>query len=46
MNLDPVDRYTDDELWQALNNAHLTNFVETLPAGLNYECGEGGHNLR
>ena len=46
MNLDPFDRYTDDELWVALEHAHLRDFVSSLPAGLNYEVGEGGQNLR
>jgi len=46
MNLDPFDRYADDELWIALEHAHLRDFVATLPAGLNYEVGEGGQNLR
>ncbi|KAK2159275.1 hypothetical protein LSH36_155g02029 [Paralvinella palmiformis] len=45
MNLDPFDRYADDELWIALEHAHLRDFVATLPAGLNYEVGEGGQNL-
>lgn len=45
MNLDPFERYADEELWQALQHSHLKDFVESLPAGLNYECGEGGQNL-
>ena len=46
LNLDPLDKYSDDVLWPALEHAHLKEFVQSLPAGLNYECGEGGHNLR
>lgn len=45
MNLDPTGRHTDDELWNALNLAHLHSFVAELPAKLDYECGEGGQNL-
>jgi len=45
MNLDPFERYTDEEIWQALAHSHLRDFVEGLPAGLSYECGEGGQNL-
>lgn len=45
MNLDPVNQYTDEEIWKSLFNAHLKNFVESLPARLEYECGEGGQNL-
>ena len=46
MNLDPFDKYTDDELWGAIELAHLKDFVSSLPAGLTYEVGEGGQNLR
>ena len=46
MNLDPFDKYTDDELWFALEHAHLKDFVTNLAHGLNHECGEGGQNLR
>lgn len=46
MNLDPFDEHTDQVLWSALENAHLKSFVEGLPTGLHYECGEGGQNLR
>ncbi|XP_005096296.1 multidrug resistance-associated protein 1 [Aplysia californica] len=45
MNLDPFDEFSDATLWSALENAHLKSFVETLPTGLNYECGESGQNL-
>ena len=46
MNLDPFDKHTDEELWQALEHAHLKTFVQGLTAGLQYECTEGGENLR
>ena len=46
MNLDPFERYTDEEIWLALEQSHLRDFVEGLPARLSYECGEGGQNLR
>ncbi|KAK3097219.1 hypothetical protein FSP39_007607 [Pinctada imbricata] len=45
MNLDPVDDYTDQELWTALEHAHLKSFVQGLPAKLEYDCGEGGQNF-
>uniref|UniRef100_A0A336LVT7 CSON001445 protein n=1 Tax=Culicoides sonorensis TaxID=179676 RepID=A0A336LVT7_CULSO len=45
MNLDPFEKKTDDELWAALENAHLKSFVKGLPAGLNHEIKEGGENL-
>ena len=46
MNLDPFEKHSDEELWQALEHAHLKNFVQGLTAGLQYECTEGGENLR
>jgi len=46
MNLDPFDAYSDEQIWQALEHAHLKQFVRSLPAALHYECGEGGQNLR
>lgn len=46
MNLDPFDEYSDVQLWQVLEHAHLKKFVSEIEAGLLYECGEGGSNLR
>lgn len=46
MNLDPFDAYSDEEVWRALELAHLNNFVSGLPGKLHYECSEGGENLR
>ena len=46
-NLDPFGKYTDDEIYRALELAHLKTFVlDKLTAGLDYECSEGGKNLR
>ncbi|KAM4697381.1 multidrug resistance-associated protein 1-like isoform 2-T2 [Rhinophrynus dorsalis] len=45
MNLDPFDKYSDEEIWSALELAHLKNFVSGLPDKLNHECSEGGENL-
>ncbi|KAK7488019.1 hypothetical protein BaRGS_00020764, partial [Batillaria attramentaria] len=45
MNLDPFDQYTDEQIWRAVEHAHLKKFVTETPAGLGYECGEGGANL-
>ncbi|GAV06011.1 hypothetical protein RvY_16054-1 [Ramazzottius varieornatus] len=45
MNLDPFDTYTDDEIWNALVNAHLRTFVTSLPDGLQHLIAEGGENL-
>lgn len=46
MNLDPLENYADSELWQVLECAHLMPFVRENPKKMDYECGEGGHNLR
>ncbi|XP_029456115.1 canalicular multispecific organic anion transporter 2 isoform X2 [Rhinatrema bivittatum] len=45
MNLDPFDKYSDDDIWMALELAHLKKFVNNQPSKLNYECSEGGENL-
>ncbi|XP_076020047.1 multidrug resistance-associated protein 1-like [Genypterus blacodes] len=45
MNLDPFDIYSDEELWKALELAHLNSFVSTLPGNLDHQCCEGGENL-
>ncbi|XP_048728231.2 multidrug resistance-associated protein 1-like [Ostrea edulis] len=45
MNLDPMSKYTDQTLWEVLEHAHLKDFIQTLPTGLEYDCGEGGQNL-
>ncbi|XP_059835356.1 multidrug resistance-associated protein 1 isoform X3 [Hypanus sabinus] len=45
MNLDPFDKYSDAEIWSALELAHLNAFVSGLSNKLNHECSEGGENL-
>ncbi|XP_061888037.1 multidrug resistance-associated protein 1-like [Entelurus aequoreus] len=45
MNLDPFDACSDEELWRALELAHLSSFVSRLPGQLNHQCCEGGENL-
>ena len=44
-NLDPFNKQTDDELWHALELAHLKDFVTELEGGLDYSVAEGGSNL-
>jgi len=46
MNLDPFEVYSDDQIWRALELAHLKQFVSGLPTGLAHEITEGGDNLR
>ncbi|KFQ81939.1 Canalicular multispecific organic anion transporter 1, partial [Phaethon lepturus] len=45
MNLDPFDQYTDEEVWKALELAHLKTYVQDLPKGLLHLLSEGGENL-
>uniref|UniRef100_A0A3P9KLK6 ATP-binding cassette, sub-family C (CFTR/MRP), member 3 n=1 Tax=Oryzias latipes TaxID=8090 RepID=A0A3P9KLK6_ORYLA len=45
MNLDPFDKYSDEDVWKALEHSHLHGFVRNQPAQLQMECAEGGENL-
>ena len=45
MNLDPFSSHSDQEVWAALEQAHLKQFVTELEAGLDHEVQEGGENL-
>ncbi|XP_031616914.1 multidrug resistance-associated protein 1 isoform X6 [Contarinia nasturtii] len=45
LNLDPFGQKSDEEVWRALELAHLKAFVKGLTAGLNHEVTEGGENL-
>ncbi|NXV77631.1 MRP2 protein, partial [Atlantisia rogersi] len=45
MNLDPFDQYTDEEVWKALELAHLKTYVQDLPERLLHLVSEGGENL-
>jgi ABC-type multidrug transport system fused ATPase/permease subunit len=33
-NLDPFNAHTDDEIWTALERAHLKKAITTLPDGM------------
>ncbi|XP_064352540.1 multidrug resistance-associated protein 1 isoform X3 [Camelus dromedarius] len=46
MNLDPLDKYSDGQLWEVLELCHLKEFVQSLPRKLLHEISEGGENLR
>jgi len=45
LNLDPFNKYSDDDLWQTLKISHLDNFVSSLKEGLQHTITEGGENL-
>ncbi|XP_078462060.1 ATP-binding cassette sub-family C member 2-like [Lampetra planeri] len=45
MNLDPFGHHSDEELWSALEMAHLKAHVRSLEAGLDHPISEGGENL-
>uniref|UniRef100_A0A8C9K421 Uncharacterized protein n=1 Tax=Panthera tigris altaica TaxID=74533 RepID=A0A8C9K421_PANTA len=45
MNLDPLDKYSDCQLWEVLELCHLKEFVQSLPKKLLHEISEGGENL-
>lgn len=43
--MDPFEQKSDDEIWHALELAHLKTFVKGLTSGLSHEISEGGENL-
>ncbi|XP_063304600.1 multidrug resistance-associated protein 1-like [Pelobates fuscus] len=45
MNLDPLEKHSDAELWEALGMCHLKDFVQSLPKKLYHDISEGGENL-
>ena len=45
MNLDPFNSYSDQDIWLALELAHLKAFVNSNEKGLLFEIAEGGENL-
>lgn len=46
MNLDPFNIYTDDQIWKALELSHLKDFVLEKEKKLDFDCPQGGSNLR
>ena len=44
-NLDPFDEYSDEELWNGLEEVELKQLVSDLPAGLSTKLAEGGSNF-
>ncbi|KAK6038435.1 hypothetical protein COOONC_24060, partial [Cooperia oncophora] len=44
-NLDPTSKYSDGELWMAIELANLKPFVESLPLGIQHQIDESGENI-
>lgn len=44
-NLDPFNRHTDAELWDALEKSHMKDFVSEFEGGLDAVVSEYGENL-
>nr|CAD7430331.1 unnamed protein product [Timema monikensis] len=44
-NLDPFDEYSDEILWQSLEEVELKEAVADLPSGLSSVMSEGGSNF-
>ncbi|KAG0059671.1 hypothetical protein BGZ90_004380, partial [Linnemannia elongata] len=44
-NLDPFDQTPDSELWEALERAHLKEYISSMPGGLSYEVTQNGDNF-
>ncbi|KAF9442601.1 multidrug resistance-associated ABC transporter [Macrolepiota fuliginosa MF-IS2] len=44
-NIDPLGAYTDHEIWVALDQAHLKEYVDELPERLDSPVREGGSSL-
>ncbi|KAA0201857.1 hypothetical protein HAZT_HAZT011772, partial [Hyalella azteca] len=45
MNLDPFNEYSDEQLWNALNEVQMKEAVQASPDGLDQTVEEGGSNL-
>ncbi|KAJ7918968.1 multidrug resistance-associated ABC transporter [Mycena leptocephala] len=44
-NIDPIGEHDDVDIWVALGQAHLKEYVESLPEGLDAPVREGGQSL-
>ncbi|XP_039258783.2 ATP-binding cassette sub-family C member 4-like isoform X1 [Styela clava] len=44
-NIDPFNNYSDEDLWDALEQVQLKKYVESFPMKLNTELAESGSNL-
>lgn len=44
-NLDPFQKCSDSEIWEALEMAHLKSFASSLSEGLDHRITESGENI-
>ncbi len=44
-NLDRTGKFTDEQIWKALKEVQLAQYIEILPGKLNYEITERGGNF-
>ncbi|KAG9121358.1 hypothetical protein FRC07_002714, partial [Ceratobasidium sp. 392] len=44
-NIDPTDEHDDEKIWAAIEQAHLKEYVLTLPGGLDSIVKEGGSSM-
>ncbi|KAJ2704612.1 hypothetical protein FB645_003109 [Coemansia sp. IMI 203386] len=44
-NLDPFNSYSDQEIWRALEHAHLADVVRSKDEGLEFVVTQGGENF-
>ncbi|KAJ1666298.1 hypothetical protein EV178_002409 [Coemansia sp. RSA 1646] len=44
-NLDPFGSYPDQEIWEALQHAHLAEFIRSKDEGLDFVVSQGGDNF-
>ncbi|KAF9957217.1 hypothetical protein BGZ72_002050 [Mortierella alpina] len=44
-NLDPFGEHLDRDLWEALERAHLRDYISSLAGGLSFEVSHGGDNF-
>ncbi|KAG0013130.1 CD9 antigen, partial [Entomortierella chlamydospora] len=44
-NLDPFHDLKDIDLWEALDRAHLKDYISSLPGGLSFEVSQNGENF-
>ncbi|CAN8021103.1 unnamed protein product [Ixodes persulcatus] len=45
MNLDPNEEYSDEQVWAALEKAHLKRFFQNKPGNISFLVEEEGQNL-